>query len=72
MPSLTIDFTRLDVYISAVVRTPMGGFNGSLASLPATKLGSIAIKGKLQRDELKFIPDNTISNCCVLIRCSCH
>jgi hypothetical protein len=34
----------------------MGGFNGSLASLSATKLGSIAIKGKLQRDELEFIP----------------
>jgi acetyl-CoA acetyltransferase len=35
----------VDVYIAAAVRTPLGGFNGSLASLPATKLGSIAIEG---------------------------
>jgi acetyl-CoA C-acetyltransferase len=36
----------LEVYIAAAVRTPLGGFNGSLASLAATKLGSIAIEGK--------------------------
>lgn len=36
----------IDAYIAAAVRTPLGGFNGSLASLPATKLGSIAIEGK--------------------------
>lgn len=39
----------IDVYIAAAVRTPLGGFNGSLASLPATKLGSIAIDGKYPR-----------------------
>lgn len=44
--SLTCHLLVLDVFISAVTRTPLGGFNGSLASLPATKLGSIAIEGK--------------------------
>lgn len=34
----------LNVYISAVSRTPIGGFNSSLASLQATTLGSIAIE----------------------------
>lgn len=39
----------IDAYIAAAVRTPLGGFNGSLASLSATKLGSIAIEGKKNR-----------------------
>nr|GMD39262.1 acetyl-CoA acetyltransferase, cytosolic 1-like [Ipomoea batatas] len=38
-----------DVCVVGVVRTPMGGFLGSLSSLSATKLGSIAIKGALER-----------------------
>jgi acetyl-CoA C-acetyltransferase len=38
-----------EVYIVAAARTPMGSFLGSLASLPATKLGSIAIKGALEK-----------------------
>ncbi|XP_031091423.1 acetyl-CoA acetyltransferase, cytosolic 1-like [Ipomoea triloba] len=38
-----------DVCIVGVARTPMGGFLGSLSSLSATKLGSIAIKGALER-----------------------
>ncbi|KAI9325328.1 Thiolase, N-terminal domain-containing protein [Zopfochytrium polystomum] len=38
-----------DVYIVAAVRTPIGGFGGSLASLSATQLGSIAIKGALAK-----------------------
>ncbi|KAG0173447.1 erg10, acetyl-CoA C-acetyltransferase [Apophysomyces sp. BC1034] len=42
----------LDVYISAVSRTPLGGFNGSLASLPATKLGSIAIESAIKKINL--------------------
>jgi len=36
-----------DVYIAAVARTPLGGFNGSLASLSAIKLGSIAVEGNI-------------------------
>ncbi|PWA45441.1 Thiolase [Artemisia annua] len=38
-----------DVCIVGVARTPLGGFLGSLSSLPATKLGSIAIEGALKR-----------------------
>ena len=41
--------TMKEVYIVSAVRTPMGSFGGSLASLSATKLGSIAIKGALDR-----------------------
>ncbi|KAK4778867.1 hypothetical protein SAY86_006395 [Trapa natans] len=33
-----------DVCIVGVARTPMGGFLGTLSSLSATKLGSIAIE----------------------------
>ncbi|CAM8903573.1 unnamed protein product [Rhodiola kirilowii] len=38
-----------DVCIVGIARTRMGGFLGSLSSLSATKLGSIAIKSALQR-----------------------
>ncbi|MFS7983864.1 putative acetyl-CoA C-acetyltransferase [Helianthus anomalus] len=38
-----------DVCIVGVARTPLGGFLGSLSSLPATKLGSIAIECALKR-----------------------
>lgn len=38
---------KTDVCIVGVARTPMGGFLGSLSSLPATKLGSLAIAGNI-------------------------
>ncbi|MTI40419.1 acetyl-CoA C-acyltransferase [Fulvivirga lutimaris] len=38
-----------EVYIVAAVRTPIGSFGGSLAGIPATKLGSVAIKGALDK-----------------------
>ncbi|KAG2596178.1 hypothetical protein PVAP13_5KG145000 [Panicum virgatum] len=38
-----------DVCIVGVARTPIGALLGSLSSLPATKLGSIAIQGALRR-----------------------
>jgi len=38
-----------EVVIVAAVRTPMGSFGGSLKSLTATQLGSIAIRGALDR-----------------------
>lgn len=41
-----------DVVIVAAVRTPIGSFGGSLSSLPATKLGSLAIKGALDKIKL--------------------
>ncbi len=41
-----------EVYIVAAVRTPMGSFNGALATVPATALGSAAIKGALEKIKL--------------------
>jgi len=38
-----------EVFIVSAVRTPIGSFGGSLSSIPATKLGSIAIKGALEK-----------------------
>lgn len=38
-----------EVYIISAVRTPMGSFGGALSTVPATKLGAIAIKGALDR-----------------------
>src|SRR5262249_23293119 len=35
--------------IMSAVRTPMGSFNGAFSSVPATKLGSIAITEALKR-----------------------
>ncbi|MEC8114078.1 MAG: acetyl-CoA C-acyltransferase [Bacteroidota bacterium] len=35
------------VYIVSAVRTPMGCFQGALSNVPATQLGSVAIKGAL-------------------------
>lgn len=44
-----------EVVIVSAARTPIGSFLGSLASIPATKLGSIAIKGAL--DKINLNPD---------------
>lgn len=41
-----------DVYIVAAVRTPMGSFNGALASVSAPALGAAAIKGALNKINL--------------------
>jgi len=41
-----------EVYIVSAVRTPMGSFNGSLSTIPATKLGATAIKAALNKINL--------------------
>ncbi len=41
-----------EVVIVSAVRTPMGSFLGSLSTVPATKLGSVAIKGALDKINL--------------------
>lgn len=41
--------TRPDVFIVGAARTPLGAFLGSLAELPAPRLGAVAIRGALQR-----------------------
>lgn len=38
-----------EVYIISAVRTPIGSFGGSLKDFSATKLGSIAIRGALEK-----------------------
>jgi acetyl-CoA C-acetyltransferase len=42
-----------EVYIVSAVRTPMGSFLGSLSSVPATTLGATAIKGALEKGNIK-------------------
>lgn len=42
-----------DVYIVAGARTPIGSFLGSLSKISAPELGSIAIKGALEKAKLK-------------------
>ena len=38
-----------EVFIVSVARTPVGSFQGSLASIPAPRLGAVAIEGALKR-----------------------
>lgn len=45
-----------EVFIVSAVRTPMGSFMGSLSSIPATKLGAIAVRGAL--DKINLNPKN--------------
>jgi acetyl-CoA C-acetyltransferase len=42
-----------EVYIIAAARTPIGAFLGGLSSIPATQLGSVAIKGALEKGNVK-------------------
>ena len=55
-----------EVYIVSAVRTPIGSFGGSLAGIPATKLGAIAIKGALERIKLNPKEVNEVYMGCVL------
>ncbi|MFZ0389297.1 MAG: beta-ketoacyl synthase N-terminal-like domain-containing protein, partial [Calditrichia bacterium] len=42
-----------EVFITSAVRTPIGSFNGALASLSAPRLGSLVIKEALNRSGVK-------------------
>ncbi|MCH8330513.1 MAG: acetyl-CoA C-acyltransferase [Bacteroidetes bacterium] len=42
-----------EVYIMSIARTPIGSFGGTLASITATQLGSIAIKAAVERAGIK-------------------
>ena len=42
-----------DVFIVSVARTPIGAFGGMLSGFSATQLGSIAIKGAMQKAGIK-------------------
>lgn len=48
------------VYIVSAVRTPIGSFGGALSSLSATQLGSIAIKGALEKAGLDAAEVNEV------------
>jgi acetyl-CoA C-acetyltransferase len=48
------------VYIVSAVRTPIGSFGGSLKDLSATQLGSIAIRGALERVSLPVTEINEV------------
>lgn len=53
-----------EVYIVSAVRTPMGSFLGSLSTVPAPKLGAIAIKGALDKINLnpEFVQEVYMGN----------
>ena len=44
--------SRHQAVIVSAVRTPMGSFNGAFSSIPATKLGSLAIAEALKRIQM--------------------
>jgi len=55
-----------EVYIVSAVRTPLGSFGGSLASVSSTKLGAAAIKGAMDRIDLDGKEVNEVIMGCVL------
>lgn len=48
--------------IASAVRTPVGCFGGSLKSLSATQLGSIAVRAAIERAGTYNISTNTIGS----------
>lgn len=49
-----------EVYIVGAKRTPLGSFNGTLSSVPATQLGSVAIKAALEHAGVSAIEVNEV------------
>lgn len=62
--SFEIHYKMKEVYIVSVARTPIGTFGGSLSSLSAIKLGSIAVKGAISKIGLdpKLVQEVFIGN----------
>ena len=54
------------VVITGAARTPMGGFQGDFAAVPATELGAAAIKGAVQNAGLQGDAINEVLMGCVL------
>lgn len=44
-----------DAVIVGAARTPIGSYGGSLAGVPATELGAIAIKGNIPFQNVLFL-----------------
>ena len=57
-----------EVFIVSSARTPIGSFRGSLAALPATKLGSIAISAAIERAEIHQEQVSGSERCCRCVR----
>lgn len=55
-----------EVWILSAVRTPIGSFGGSLASLSATQLGAVAIQQAVQRAGIDAAQVNEVLMGCVL------
>ncbi len=55
-----------EVVIVSAVRTPIGSFGGSLSTVPATELGSIAIKAAVEKAGVKPEEVNDVIMGCVL------
>jgi len=55
-----------EVYIVSAVRTPIGSFGGALSSIPAPKLGAIAIKAALEKAGIDGSEVNEVFMGCVL------
>ena len=55
-----------EVYIISAARTPMGAWGGSLKDFSATKLGSIAIKGAIERAGINAAEVNEVLMGCVM------
>ena len=51
-----------EVYIVSAVRTPIGSFGGSLASVSAIKLGSVAVKGAIAQAYGRVCQPSDIAN----------
>src|SRR5881275_1202937 len=52
-PQIRQETPMTDIVIASAARTPIGAFNGGLASLPAHKLGEIAIAEVLRRAQVE-------------------
>ncbi len=55
-----------EVWIVGAARTPVGSFNGALSTIPASKLGAIAIKAALERAGVKPEQVDEVIMGCVL------
>jgi acetyl-CoA C-acetyltransferase len=55
-----------EVYIVSAVRTPMGSWGGSLKDFSATQLGSVAIKGAIEKAGINASEVNEVLMGCVL------
>lgn len=57
---------KKEVYIISAVRTPIGSFGGTLKDISATKLGSVAIKGAVEKAGIKPADVEEVYMGCVL------